>query len=91
MDGEEKEELKQILQKLSEIKDEVAVISQKSENSYKWLGKLARRILPISIAVTVIEVLILVAVSSIIYFLVKFFVFSEAGRSIIKFISGFSK
>ena len=78
MDGQsgEKEELGKILLKLGEIKEEVARINQRSENNYKWLAKLARRLLPISIAVTVIEILILLGLFTVIYFSVKFFVFS---------------
>jgi hypothetical protein len=84
-------DLGKILLTLREIKEEVAKINSKTENNYKWLGKLANRILPISIAVTVIEILILIGLGGIIYLVIKFFVFTDTGKSIIAFLSNFAK
>ncbi|MCX5781218.1 MAG: hypothetical protein NT145_00710 [Elusimicrobia bacterium] len=88
---ETRNELTQIINKLSEIKEQVVQINQKTENNYKWLAKLTRRIFPITIAVTVIEILILIGLFGITYFIVKFFVFSDVGKSILKFVSSFAK
>ncbi len=90
-DLETRNELKAIIGKLVEIKEQVSQINQKAENNFKWLAKLTRRMFPITIAVSIIEILILIGISGIIYFTIKFFIFTDLGKSIVKFISGLAK
>ncbi|MFC1501366.1 hypothetical protein ACFL58_02830 [Elusimicrobiota bacterium] len=78
--------MKEVVRELNEIKKEVAEINRKYESNYKWLPKLTKRLLPISLFLAAIEISILLVVAVIIYFGMKFFVFSDAGRSILKFI-----